>query len=64
MVYRHDLFQRPMEIIGYKGYLSVNLIDWVALYYSPAGLTSTVNLWSHFGHVASNVGDPVSLMRW
>jgi len=53
---------RPVEIIGYIGYLLPELVERVARY-SPDGTNSTSNSWLQLGHCAGMVTCSASLMR-
>jgi len=56
------LLARPMEIIGYIGYLFPELVERVACY-SPDGTNSTSNWWLQLGQCAGIVTFSASFIR-
>src|SRR5271155_2766342 len=58
----HDLFVRPMQVIGDEGYLLEQSLRGVADH-SPTPLISSSNLASHCGQVTPTRLWPFSLMR-
>lgn len=56
------LFQGPVKIVGYVGYLFPELVRRVAAY-SPDGTSSTSNWWLQLGHTAGIVAYSDSLIR-
>src|SRR5438105_654144 len=58
----HYLLHGPMAIVGYLGYLFLELVGRVACY-SPEGTSSTSNWWLQLGHCAGMVTCSASLIR-